>query len=333
MAQAITRPDDQRRASPVIVMATLRQTLRLVFGVGAILLMVMVMLAMPASAQQFPPIDRSPVADAANIISPAAEAEIAAELIAFQTRTNRQLAVVTVPDLGGLDEADYGVRALRHYRLGVGERRSGVLLLIAPNERRMHIATGYDIEPVLTDALASRIIRNDIAPRFRANDYDGGVRAGVASITRILSLTPEEAEAAAREAAERPAPERYGDGGNGLGMILFWLFILLFVIIPIIRSMRRASGRTASWGNDDWDDDDDDDRDGRQRSRRRRRRSSDGDWPIIIWGGGGGWSGGSGGGGFGGGGFGGGGGGGGWGGGGFSGGGFGGGGGGASGGW
>jgi uncharacterized protein len=235
-----------------------------------------------ASAQQFPALSGR-VVDAANIISPAVEAELTGQLAALETQSQRQFVIATVPDLGGNDIADYGYRLGRHWGIGDDERDDGVILLVAPNERRMHIAVGYGLEPVLTDALSATIIRNDITPRFRDGDFDGGIRAGAAAIIRQLQLPAEEAATVAAAAAQ----ENEGDEGSaGFVLLIIFLIILFFVVIPALRSTRggkRYRGRRGGWDAG----------------------------PIIVWGPGssGGWGGGSsggsnwGGGGFGGGGF------------------------------
>lgn len=246
----------------------------------AIWLAALLAFATPALAQSFPPLTGR-VVDAANMLSAETETRLTGSLAALEQQSRRQLVVATVPDLGGMDVADYGYQLGRHWQIGDKDRNDGAVLLIAPNERRMHIAVGYGLEPVLTDALSARIIRETITPQFRAGNFDAGVIAGTDAIIRQLQLPPEEAAAAAQAAA---ADARSADEGDSAGLIIFWLFIFLFFILPILLSMRR----------------------GRRHGRNRRSHS-----PIIIWGpstgdwgGGGGWRGGGfGGGGFGGGGF------------------------------
>lgn len=206
--------------------------------------------ALPAAAQNFPALSGR-VVDAANILSPETETRLTTELTALETQSQRQLVVATVPDLEGNDIADYGYRLGREWGIGDKERNDGVLLLIAPNERRMHIAVGYGLEPVLTDALSAAIIRDEITPKFRDGDFDGGVSAGVAAIARQITLPPEEAQriAAAAEASE-------ADDGK-IGMIIFWVFVILFVLLVILGS--RGGGK-----------------------RTKGRHG-----PVIIWGGGG----------------------------------------------
>lgn len=207
--------------------------------------------AMPAAAQDFPALSGR-VVDAANILSPDTETRLTAQLEALETQSQRQLVVATVPDLEGYDVADYGYRLGREWGIGDKDRNDGVVLLIAPTERKMHIAVGYGLEPVLTDALSAQIIRNTITPHFREGNFDAGVTAGVDAIAQQLTLPPEEAERIAGEAAV----EEVSDGT--VGMIIFWVFVGLFVLLVIFGSRgggKRAKGRHG---------------------------------PVIIWGGGGG---------------------------------------------
>lgn len=214
-----------------------------------------------ALAQDFPALSGR-VVDSADIISAPVEAELTAELAALETQSQRQFVIATVADLEGYDVADYGYRLGRHWGIGDKDRDDGVLLLIAPNQRRMHIAVGYGLEPVLTDALSSSIIRNDITPAFRNGDFDGGIRAGATAIIRQLQLPPEEAAAIAAAAGR----EGSGDDVDWVP-IIFWLIVFtVFIFIPLINGLRSGS-----------------------RKYRGRRGSSA---PIIVWGGGD-WGGGS----------------------------------------
>jgi uncharacterized protein len=207
----------------------------------------------PAAAQQFPALSGR-VVDAANILSAETETALTARLEALETQSQRQLVVATIPDLEGYDVADYGYRLGRAWGIGDKDRNDGVILLIAPNERRMRIEVGYGLEPVLTDALSAEIIRNEITPRFRDGDFDGGVTAGVEAIARQITLPPEEAQAIAASAAEQ------SDGAGAVPLILFWIFVAIVIFVIVI-------------GN----------RGGGKRYNAKRRR---GGGPVIIWGGG-----------------------------------------------
>ena len=231
-------------------------------------------LAPAASAQSFPKFDDKGVVDAANILDPAQEQALSQKLIAQKQASGRSLVVATIPDLQGYDISDYGYRLGRAW--GIGDKTNqGVLLIVAPNERKIRIEVGYGVEGILTDALSSQIIRNAITPRFKAGDMAGGIDAGVDQITSLLALPPDQARA---RAAQAEAEARQQDSGGG-GILGFWviMFFVFFVLLPLLS---------------------------RARGGKRYRRG--GGAPVIIWGpgmgsgwgsGGGGWGGGGGGGG------------------------------------
>lgn len=202
---------------------------------GLITLCMALLIALPAAAQTFPALSGR-VVDGANILSPEAEARLTAQLAALETQSQRQLVVATVPDLQGYDVADYGYRMGRAWEIGDKERNDGVLLLIAPTERKMHIAVGYGLEPVLTDALSAQIIRNEITPKFRDGDFDGGVGAGVDAIARQITLPPEEAAAIAAAAGQ----ERESGGSSSAA---FFIPIVFFFVLFVILSSRRGGKR------------------------------------------------------------------------------------------
>lgn len=126
------------------------------------------------------------VTDKAGLLSEAEEAALSKRLAAFEGRTRHQLVVVTVPTLNGQDVADY-TRALAN-RSGIGRKshHDGIVLLVAPNERKVRLAVNYGLEQALPNAMAARILQEDVLPQFRAGDYPAGINAGVtAIITRL----------------------------------------------------------------------------------------------------------------------------------------------------
>jgi uncharacterized protein len=226
------------------------------------LLLILALLAFaPAAwAQSFPKADDSGVVDAANILSPAQEQALSAKLIALKKANGRSLVVATNPDIQGYDISDYGTRLLRAWGVGDKDRNDGVILLVAPNDRKLWIVTGYGIEGVVTDALAARITRNDIIPRFKANDYPGGIEAGVDALAQLLALPPDQAKALADKAAADDR-SRQSDDGNVPGAIFITLFVIFFVLLPLFarlrggRHYRRGSGPVILWGpglGSDW---------------------------------------------------------------------------------
>lgn len=220
----------------------------------------LLLLALPAAAQTFPKLAGNPVVDQADIIPASDEAALNAQLLELEKTTGHQLVVATVRDLEGRDVADYGYRLGRAWQIGDAEKDDGVVFLIAPNERRMHIAVGLGLEPVLTDALSGRIIRDTVTPRFKANDYPGGIQAGVNAIAEQIQLPPEAAAARAKAAAAQER-DRADDGDIG-GLIFVAFIVFFFFILPMLarigrRGKKRRKGRPWDapiiiWGGDDW---------------------------------------------------------------------------------
>lgn len=235
--------------------------------------LLLLLVAAPAAAQEFPKLTGR-VVDAANIIPPADEAALTGKLEAVETASSRQLVIATVPSLQGYDIADYGYQLGRHWQIGQKGANNGLILLVAPNERKVRIDVGYGLEPIMTDALSHQIITQQILPRFKAGDYPGGINAGADSIIEQLRAPPEQAEqkALAAQQAQRERGSSDGDGGS-LFPLIFWGIVFFFVILPMLRGGRRG---------------------------RRHRRRGVWVWGPGLGGGGGGWGGGSSGGGFGG---------------------------------
>jgi uncharacterized protein len=154
-----------------------------------------------AAAYNFPPLTGR-VVDQADLLSATAEAELSAQLAAHEQKTTNQVVVVTLNSLEGDAIEEYGVALGRHWGIGQKERDNGVLLLVAPNERRMRIEVGYGLEGTLTDAISSVIIDRRLRPAFRAGDYEAGIRAGVDGILDVLeNNTPEDLKAPLRQDA------------------------------------------------------------------------------------------------------------------------------------
>lgn len=258
------------------------------------LLALLLLVPLTAQAQNFPKRDREPVVDAASLLNAAQKAEITKLAEDINKATTRQFVIATIPDLQGYDIADYGYRLGRAWGIGQKDANNGIILIVAPKERKVRIEVGYGLEPIMTDALSNSIIQNTILPRFRAKDVPGGIVAGAQAIAEQMKLPLEAAEAKAKAAADKaaatPRQARRSGGGFPFGL-LFWGVILLFVLIPMLAFGRRRRG---PWG-----------------ARRYRGGDDSGVLPILLWsiasemsrGGGGssGWGGGDGGGGWGGG--------------------------------
>jgi uncharacterized protein len=126
------------------------------------------------------------VVDNANILSAGAKQTISQLSEAREKATGDQIAVLTMPSLEGESIEGYATRVFDAWKLGQKGKDNGVLVIVAPKDRKMRIEVGYGLEGTLTDATSSRIIREAMTPRFKQNDFDGGVTAGVQAIVDTL---------------------------------------------------------------------------------------------------------------------------------------------------
>ena len=233
---------------------------RLLDGIAALAMMLLLCLAVPAQAQTFPKLTGR-VVDQAGLLSPAQVAELTSKSEAVQARTGRQFVIATVNSLEGRTIEDYGYRLGREWAIGDAQKDDGVILLVAPNEKKVRIETGYGARVFLTDALSSVIIRNSILPRFKAGDMAGGIAAGADEIIGLMQLSPAEA---AKRAQEASASETRRQKVEINPIPVIFIVVIFFVIIGSIA--RAAGGR-------------------RYRGKGRRRGGFDsGDLAVVLWG-------------------------------------------------
>jgi uncharacterized protein len=242
----------------------------------ALVVVLLALLLAPAHAEPKFPELTGRVVDEAGLLSGQDTAAINSELAALEAKSSDQLAVVTLKSLQGYPIEDFGYQLGRKWGIGQKGKDNGVLLIVAPNERKVRIEVGYGLEPVLTDALSNIIIQNAILPAFRRGNYAAGIRAGVRDIKDVLLGDAEAVK-------ERAKQDRRSSQSDTLQLILFlfWMALVVYIIWAVYRSAR--SGQSVVGG--------------------RRRRGG----PVVVpgnsgsWGGGwsnggggGGWSGGGG---------------------------------------
>ena len=226
--------------------------------------------ALALSAPNYPALTGR-VVDGAGVLVPDTRAALDVKLKELEDKSGIQLVVATLASLQGLEIEPFANGLFRAWKLGEAKANTGVLLLVAPNEKRVRIEVGYGLEGTLTDALSKIIIANAMAPRFKANDFAGGITRGVDDIITVLTTDAAEWQKRPSLRAEEPAL---------LDQIMPFLVLTLFVFV-IWTMIRNARG---------------------QRSRFRGGRDSGavfmpgpGSWGSGSgWGGGGGFSGGGG---------------------------------------
>jgi uncharacterized protein len=180
------------------------------------------------------------VVDQAEILSATARERIGDMLQAHERATGNQIAVLTINGMGAESVEDFAVRVFERWKLGKRDKNNGVLVLVAPSERRMRIEVGYGLEGTLTDVAADRIIRNLMTPRFREGNYDVGVEAGVTAVIQILEGRQQAAADAEWAAPSKPASAFHVEAAPMplLSRILLSLFVFsiigLFTFIGIV---------------------------------------------------------------------------------------------------
>jgi uncharacterized protein len=126
------------------------------------------------------------VNDFARVLNDSQRDALEQRVRALQQKTDAELAVVTLPSLEGGQIDDFTNRLFRRWGVGQKGKNNGVMLLIAIHERKMRIEVGYGLEPILTDAMAGRIIDGELRPQFRQNNFPEGLRRGVERIAVII---------------------------------------------------------------------------------------------------------------------------------------------------
>jgi uncharacterized protein len=193
-----------------------------------ILLLAAILLAASGAYAEpkFPPLTGR-VVDDAHLLTPADKAAIEADLKALAQKSSDQLVVYTANSLQGYPIEDFGYQLGRAWGIGQKGTNNGVLLIVAPNERKVRIEVGRGLEPQLTDLMTSLIIRNRILPEFRRGQYAAGVKAGVKDIKDVMLG---DAEAVKQRAAARPPAAKGGGGWAGLVPLVFIAGIFIFVL-------------------------------------------------------------------------------------------------------
>jgi uncharacterized protein len=159
-------------------------------------------LAPTASALTFPPLTGR-VVDDAGILDQATRARLTARLAAVETQTAHQVVVATVSSLQEQSIETYATGLLRAWRLGRKGENDGVLLLVAPSQREARIAVGHGLEATLTDAVTRLIVGRSIVPRFRADDFAGGIVQATDDVVQVLTGQAEQR----RRHMATPAPQ------------------------------------------------------------------------------------------------------------------------------
>ena len=206
-----------------------------------ILLLCMVFLGVQVFGQTIPDKPNPPrlVNDFTNTLSSTEQSDLEQLVDRFNDSTSTQIAVVIVPDTQGDDVNDFAFQIGRKWGVGSKAFNNGVVLLIAKDDHKLAIATGYGVEGALPDVTAKEIITNEIVPQFKQGDYYDGIKNG---INAIIAATKGEYKASGNE----------DNGGSGIGVFIF-IIIIVIIILSIFRrggggGMMSRRGYGGFWG-------------------------------------------------------------------------------------
>jgi uncharacterized protein len=205
---------------------------QITFGpVRTLLLSFLLLLSLFSFAQDFPARSNTLVTDFSNTLSADEQRALEQKLVAFNDSTSTQVAIVIIQNIGGYDISEYAVRLFNEWKIGQQQKNNGVLILVAKENRKVFITTGYGIEGVLPDALCKRIVDRDIVPHFKQGDYYGGLEASTNSIMSIVK----------GEYTADAYMKRGGKTKSPLSGLLIALIIIGFVLFSRVNRARRHS--------------------------------------------------------------------------------------------
>jgi uncharacterized protein len=195
------------------------------------------------------------VSDFAGVISPQDEARMTTIISELQEKTTAQMAVVTMPDIGGQSEEIYANRLFAAWGIGVKGKDNGILLLVAIKERRFRIETGYGLEGILPDGLLGQIADQSIIPYLRENRYGEGLLSGTVAIAQIIA---QDAGVQLSSRTDMPSPPTTtAPGSRPFRIPLFVIILLIFLIfggrlgllpLLLLGGMSRGRGGFGSGG-------------------------------------------------------------------------------------
>jgi len=192
------------------------------------------------------------VTDEGGFLTPLQEDLLSRRLQGYADTTSTQIVIVTLQDLGGYAASDYAVQLGRDWGVGTSGADNGLVILVSRAEREMFLATGFGLEGLVTDAMASRVVRNIMRPAFRDGNFYEGLDGAVTAVMGLASgyFTSDDVVAA----------DQGPGSGRGTPVIGYIIFIFVFFLISSVR--RRGGG-------------------GPGKGVRRRHHGM----PIVFWGG------------------------------------------------
>jgi uncharacterized protein len=187
-----------------------------------------------AFAQTLPERPNPPklVNDFAAVMSSSEVSSLEQKLVAFNDSNSTQIAIVTIKSVEGYDIADYAFKLGQKWGIGQKGKDNGILILVAPNDRKVFIATGYGAEEYVTDAMSRRIIEQKFKPAFKNNNFYEGLEQGTNDIIDLLT------------GKFKAEPQEVKGKHKGSFLKIIIIVIIIIVLIKIFGGGNRGGGRT-----------------------------------------------------------------------------------------
>ncbi len=180
------------------------------------------------------PVLHQHVTDTTGTLSAEQISQLEAQLVALEQRKGSQVAVLIVPTLDGQAIEEYSLAVAEKNKIGRGKVDDGLLLMIAKDDHKARIEVGYGLEGAIPDAIASRVIREYLAPHFRQNDYFGGLQEAIGVLTKLIDGEP------------LPEPMVSDASGDANPVPAFFLGLFLGIVMLVLLSKHRALGTVSA---------------------------------------------------------------------------------------
>ena len=182
------------------------------------------------------------VNDFANVLSDQEKMQLESDLVQFDQSTSTQIAIVTVPSLNGYEVSDFAFKLGEKWGIGQKGKNNGIVIVFKPKTERekgaVFVAVGYGLEGVIPDAVANRnVVDYEMIPRFKKNDYFGGLQAGTKVLMGLAS-----GEFTAKAYQQKTGGKKSSESGGGF-------FIVVLVIIVLVSIFRGGRGRNYNGGS------------------------------------------------------------------------------------
>jgi uncharacterized protein len=199
-----------------------------------------------SAAEVIPPAPAKYFNDYAGVVSTTTADRLNKTLEDFERESSSQIIVAVFPKMQSDSSIeDYTVRVARAWKAGQKEKNNGAVLFVFVQDRKMYVQVGYGLEGVLPDAICKRIIAEQIAPRFKAGDFEGGLTAGVQS---LIAAAKGEYQGTGRTVAERRGVGSVSSGaGSVLSVLCPLAFLALIVLITFSQRRRGMVYRNRGW--------------------------------------------------------------------------------------